>query len=145
MKNALVADGGTGFTFPPCSAPAFVSGTNYVGGSQVSFDGSVEKLSFVPACFIPSLLFSSSYIWQANFFASSTPSSNPMGEWSASAYSVLVLSRNYVSIILHSVSACAGTPPAAAVSHAPSSAHAHTAATNKAAETGSHHPRDFKV
>ncbi len=39
IKNALSAAGGTGFTFPSCSAPAFVSGTNYAGGSQVSFDG----------------------------------------------------------------------------------------------------------
>ncbi|KAF8531500.1 glycoside hydrolase superfamily [Gautieria morchelliformis] len=62
IKNALVAAGGTGFTFPPCSAPAFVPGTNYVGGSQVSFNG---------------------YIWQANFFASSTPTSSQFGEWSA--------------------------------------------------------------
>ncbi|KAK7694334.1 hypothetical protein QCA50_001517 [Cerrena zonata] len=39
VKNALTAAGGTGFTFPACSAPAFVSGTNYQGGSQVSFGG----------------------------------------------------------------------------------------------------------
>ncbi len=43
IKNALSAAGGTGFTFPSCSAPAFVSGTNYAGGSQVSFDGKVIK------------------------------------------------------------------------------------------------------
>ncbi|KLO20503.1 glycoside hydrolase [Schizopora paradoxa] len=59
IKNALSAAGGTGFTFPACSAPAFVSGTNYPGGSQVSFDG------------------------KAKFFASSTPSNDPNGEWSA--------------------------------------------------------------
>jgi len=62
IKNALVAAGGVGFTFPPCSAPAFVSGTDYASGSQVSFGG---------------------YIWQANYFASSQPSSTPGGEWSA--------------------------------------------------------------
>ncbi|EIN13628.1 glycoside hydrolase family 18 protein, partial [Punctularia strigosozonata HHB-11173 SS5] len=39
IKSALTAAGGTGFTFPACSAPAFVSGTNYQGGSQVSFNG----------------------------------------------------------------------------------------------------------
>ena len=38
-KNALVAAGGTGFTFPACSAPAYVSGTAYTGNSQVSYNG----------------------------------------------------------------------------------------------------------
>ncbi|KAI0786086.1 glycoside hydrolase family 18 protein [Abortiporus biennis] len=70
IKTTLSAAGGTGFAFPSCSAPAFVSGTQYQGGSQVSFGG---------------------YIWQAKFFASSTPSNDPNGEWSA-------------------ISACAGTP-----------------------------------
>ncbi len=40
-KNALVAAGGTGFTFPACTANAFVAGTNYPGSSQVSFNGYV--------------------------------------------------------------------------------------------------------
>ena len=35
IKNALVADGGTGFTYPTCSAPTFVAGQAYEGGSQV--------------------------------------------------------------------------------------------------------------
>ena len=39
IKEALVAAGGTGFTYPSCSAPAFVSGTSYTGGSQVSYNG----------------------------------------------------------------------------------------------------------
>lgn len=39
IKNALSAAGGTGFTFPSCSAPAFAAGTNYPGGSKVSFGG----------------------------------------------------------------------------------------------------------
>ncbi|KAG6820775.1 hypothetical protein H0H93_012039 [Arthromyces matolae] len=38
IKNSLVAAGGTGFTFPTCSAPAWVAG-NYVGGSIVSYNG----------------------------------------------------------------------------------------------------------
>ncbi|EJD04291.1 class III chitinase [Fomitiporia mediterranea MF3/22] len=71
IKSALTAAGGTGFTFPPCSAPEFVSGTSYTGGSQVSFNG---------------------YIWQAKFFASSTPANDPNNEWSA-------------------ISACAGDAP----------------------------------
>ncbi|KAF9073813.1 glycoside hydrolase family 18 protein [Rhodocollybia butyracea] len=62
IKNALVAAGSTGFTFPPCTAPAYVSGMNYEGGSLVSFDG---------------------YIFEAKFFASDTPSNNPNGDWAA--------------------------------------------------------------
>ncbi|KAF5377574.1 hypothetical protein D9615_005148 [Tricholomella constricta] len=62
IKNALVAAGGTGFTFPSCNAPAWSSGTSYTGGSKVSFNG---------------------YIWQAKWFASSQPAHNPSGEWSA--------------------------------------------------------------
>uniref|UniRef100_A0A8H7Y639 chitinase n=1 Tax=Psilocybe cubensis TaxID=181762 RepID=A0A8H7Y639_PSICU len=62
IKNALSATGGTGFTFPACSAPAYVAGTNYAGGAEVSFGG---------------------YIWQAKWSASSQPSNDPSGEWSA--------------------------------------------------------------
>ncbi|KXN83593.1 Chitinase 1, partial [Leucoagaricus sp. SymC.cos] len=39
IKNAMVAAGGTGFTFPACSAPAWVSGAVYTGGQQASFGG----------------------------------------------------------------------------------------------------------
>ncbi|KAF8898407.1 class III chitinase [Infundibulicybe gibba] len=62
IKDALTAAGGTGFTFPACTAPAYVPGTNYPGASQVSSGG---------------------YIWQAKWFASSQPTSNPNGDWSA--------------------------------------------------------------
>ncbi|PPQ63527.1 hypothetical protein CVT24_004755 [Panaeolus cyanescens] len=62
IKNALVSAGGTGFVYPSCSAPAFASGTNYAGGSLVSYGG---------------------YIWQAKWFASSQPKHDPSGEWSA--------------------------------------------------------------
>ncbi|KAL4264285.1 glycosyl hydrolase 18 family protein [Pleurotus pulmonarius] len=62
VKSALVSAGGTGFQFPSCSAPTFASGTNYPGGSKVSFGG---------------------YIWQAKWFASSQPANNPNGDWSA--------------------------------------------------------------
>jgi len=61
IKNSLVAAGGTGFTFPACSAPAWSAGSSYTGGSKVSLNG---------------------YIWQAKWFASSQPASNPNGEWS---------------------------------------------------------------
>jgi len=61
IKSALAAAGGTGFNYPTCSAPAYSSGTNYPAGSQVSYGG---------------------YIWQAKFFASSTPNYDYNGEWS---------------------------------------------------------------
>ncbi len=38
-KNALVAAGGTGFTYPACSAPAYSSGTAYTAASQVTYNG----------------------------------------------------------------------------------------------------------
>ncbi|OBZ79038.1 Casein kinase II subunit alpha [Grifola frondosa] len=60
VKNALVAAGGTGFTFPPCSAQAYVAGSNYPGSSQVSFNG---------------------YIWEAKWYASTQPSGDPNGDW----------------------------------------------------------------
>ncbi|KAJ7919089.1 class III chitinase [Mycena leptocephala] len=62
IKNALVAAGGTGFTFPACSAAAYSTTGTYVGGSKVSYQG---------------------YIWQAKWFASSAPAANPNGDWSA--------------------------------------------------------------
>ncbi|KZT19396.1 carbohydrate-binding module family 5 protein [Neolentinus lepideus HHB14362 ss-1] len=52
IKNALTSDGGTGFTYPACSAPAYVSGTGYSGGTQVTYQG---------------------YIWQAKYWSSATP------------------------------------------------------------------------
>ncbi|KAF9459439.1 glycoside hydrolase superfamily [Collybia nuda] len=60
IKNSLVAAGGTGFTFPSCSAPAFVAGTNYPGGSKVSFGGCVAK-----------------------WFATAQPANNPNSDWSS--------------------------------------------------------------
>jgi len=62
IKNALVSAGGTGFTFPTCTASAFSSTATYVGGSQVTFQG---------------------YTWQAKFFASGAPTMNFNGDWSA--------------------------------------------------------------
>ena len=38
-KNALVAAGGTGFTYPACSAPAYSTSGTYPGGSTVSYQG----------------------------------------------------------------------------------------------------------
>ncbi|EJF66447.1 class III chitinase [Dichomitus squalens LYAD-421 SS1] len=59
-KNALVAAGGTGFTYPACSAPAYVSGNAYTGNSQVSYNG---------------------YIWEAKWWSQNTPSADPNGDW----------------------------------------------------------------
>jgi hypothetical protein len=39
IKNAMVAAGGTGFPFPACSAPAWVSGTAYTANQKASFGG----------------------------------------------------------------------------------------------------------
>ena len=39
IKDALTAAGGTGFTYPACSAAEYVSGQSYSGGSQVSYNG----------------------------------------------------------------------------------------------------------
>ncbi|RXW16586.1 hypothetical protein EST38_g9260 [Candolleomyces aberdarensis] len=68
IKNALVAAGGTGFTYPPCSVPAYSSGSGYSAGSQGSYGG---------------------YIWQAKWYASGQPSNTPSGEWSARTHWVI--------------------------------------------------------
>lgn len=39
VKSALRLAGGSGFTYPPCSAYGYVEGEVYVGGQQVSYDG----------------------------------------------------------------------------------------------------------
>ena len=41
IKNALAAAGGTGFTFPSCTAAAYVSGSSYTASQQVSYQGYV--------------------------------------------------------------------------------------------------------
>ncbi|KAJ7596691.1 glycoside hydrolase family 18 protein [Mycena floridula] len=62
IKNALVAAGGTGFTFPPCGA-AYNSANVYTAGLTASFNG---------------------YIFQAKWWTQSTPDAgNPNGDWSA--------------------------------------------------------------
>ncbi|TFK57492.1 class III chitinase [Heliocybe sulcata] len=64
IKNTLTAAGGTGFTYPACSAPAFASGTGYSAGTQVTYQG---------------------YIWQAKWYSSSTPGAtlSSDGDWIA--------------------------------------------------------------
>uniref|UniRef100_A0A0W0FAU0 chitinase n=1 Tax=Moniliophthora roreri TaxID=221103 RepID=A0A0W0FAU0_MONRR len=62
IKNALVAAGGTGFTYPVCTAPLWAAGTAYSAGSKVSYGG---------------------YLWQAKWYASSQPANILNGEWSA--------------------------------------------------------------
>ena len=39
IKEALVAAGGSGFTYPACSEPAYVPGENYPASSKVSHGG----------------------------------------------------------------------------------------------------------
>ncbi|KAH8835437.1 class III chitinase [Flagelloscypha sp. PMI_526] len=60
IKTALAAAGGTGFTYPACSAPAYSAGTGYTGGSQVTYNG---------------------YIWQAKWYASVTPAASESNDW----------------------------------------------------------------
>ncbi|KAI0322297.1 class III chitinase [Amylostereum chailletii] len=62
IKNALVAAGGTGFTFPACSAPAFVQGTSYTG-ELLS-----ETRGLRP---------------EAKWFSNAEPTNNPNSDWSA--------------------------------------------------------------
>ncbi|KIJ68668.1 carbohydrate-binding module family 5 protein [Hydnomerulius pinastri MD-312] len=62
IKDALMATGSTGFTYPACSAPAFVAGQAYTGGEQVSYGG---------------------YIWEADYWTDSTPSGSSSSDWSA--------------------------------------------------------------
>ncbi|KAF9648538.1 class III chitinase [Thelephora ganbajun] len=61
IKNALKAAGGTGFTYPTCSAPAYVSGQPYTAGQQVSYNG---------------------YIWQPKWWTNTVPNHNSNGDWS---------------------------------------------------------------
>ncbi|KAA1468537.1 class III chitinase [Dentipellis sp. KUC8613] len=62
IKNALQAAGGTGFTFPQCTATTWKSGTSYTGGSQVTYQG---------------------YTWQAKWYADDTPVNDANSDWSA--------------------------------------------------------------
>ncbi|KAH7923986.1 glycoside hydrolase family 18 protein [Leucogyrophana mollusca] len=62
IKDALVAAGGTGFTYPACTAPAYVAGQDYTGDSQVSYNG---------------------YIWEADYWTDSAPSASSSSDWSA--------------------------------------------------------------
>ncbi|KAG1463225.1 hypothetical protein G6F55_002515 [Rhizopus delemar] len=62
LKNGLSSGSSCNgkFNFLPCTAPAYVSGTGYSGGSRVSYNG---------------------YTWIARWYASSAPSSSPSSEW----------------------------------------------------------------
>ncbi|KAJ7770791.1 glycoside hydrolase family 18 protein [Mycena maculata] len=99
IKNALVAAGGTGFTYPACSAPTWESTGIYEGGAQVSYQG---------------------YIYQAKWYASSTPALNPNGDWSA-------------------ISACGGAsvPPASTTTTATSTIKTTTTTTTTSTSTSS--------
>ncbi|CCM01629.1 uncharacterized protein FIBRA_03690 [Fibroporia radiculosa] len=60
IKDALVAAGSTGFTYPACSAEEWTSGSDYPGGSKVSWNG---------------------YIWESKYYASDEPTMNYNGDW----------------------------------------------------------------
>ncbi|KAI9483725.1 MAG: class III chitinase [Benjaminiella poitrasii] len=62
LKNALKSGKkcDNSFTYPACSAPAWVSGNGYSGGSTVSYN----------------------YMWTAKWYASSAPSGDVNGDWS---------------------------------------------------------------
>ena len=46
-KNTLVAAGGTGFTYPACSAPAYSTSGTYTAGNEVSYQGYVSETAFL--------------------------------------------------------------------------------------------------
>ncbi|CAO0803355.1 unnamed protein product [Mucor circinelloides] len=58
LKSGQKCDGS--FTFPTCTAPAFVPGNSYSGGTTVSYN----------------------YMWTAKWYATQTPSGNVNGDWS---------------------------------------------------------------
>lgn len=60
IKQALVAAGGTGFTYPACNATAYASGSTYTADSEVSYQG---------------------YIWEAKWWTQSIPSHNSSSDW----------------------------------------------------------------
>ncbi|KAG9314587.1 glycoside hydrolase family 18 protein [Chiua virens] len=61
IKQALSATGATGFTYPACSAAAYVSGQAYTASEQVSYGG---------------------YIWEAAYWTNAVPSSGSSSGWS---------------------------------------------------------------
>lgn len=44
IKNALVAAGSSGFTYPPCDAEEWQSGSDYSGGTNVSYNGYIWEV-----------------------------------------------------------------------------------------------------
>ena len=81
IKNALVAAGGTGFTYPACSAAAYSSSSTYTAGQQVSYQGSVPRFSLLAQM---SHLWIFRYIWEAKWWTEATPANTANGDWSAS-------------------------------------------------------------
>ncbi|KIY51341.1 glycoside hydrolase family 18 protein, partial [Fistulina hepatica ATCC 64428] len=81
IKEALTAAGGTGFTYPECTAADYVSGTDYVAGDQVTYDGCVV-----------------SWCSQANWWSDSVPSAaSSDGDWSISATTSSTTSSTFTS------------------------------------------------
>lgn len=51
IKHALVVAGSSGFTYPICTAPAYVSGKIYTAGVVVSYGGYIWEVRFLGTCF----------------------------------------------------------------------------------------------
>jgi hypothetical protein len=88
MKAALTAAGGTGFTYPACTAPAFSAGSSYSAGQQVTYNG---------------------WIWQAKWYASDTPAASFTGDWNPGACGVAGWAGR-LTRCGYAVSACGGAP-----------------------------------
>lgn len=50
IKEALSATGSTGFTYPACSAAAYVSGQAYTAGEEVSYEGYIWEVRNLNSC-----------------------------------------------------------------------------------------------
>jgi chitinase len=79
VKSALSAAGGTGFTYPACSAPAYASGSSYSAGQQVGFPEWTRIICMLSDDWIQVTY--AGYIWQAKWYASDVPNPSFTGDW----------------------------------------------------------------
>lgn len=79
IKNALVAAGSSSFTYPPCDAEEWQSGSNYAGGTNVSYNGYIWEActNHIAVLAVPDRLF-----LQSKYYASDEPTANYEGDWS---------------------------------------------------------------
>ena len=80
IKQALSATGSTGFTYPACSAPAYVSGQAYTAGEEVSYGGYIWEVSDLN----PREGTIHSEATQAAYWTNAVPTSGGSNGWSAS-------------------------------------------------------------